>query len=140
MRKRVRTPFKFTKPSLTQQNQKKQSDVNQIMSKYEKTGILSHTSGNAPQFGDFSDIPNYQETLNTVIRAEEAFAALPAELRKSFDNDPSKFVEFCSNPQDEAELAKHGLKPLKKKQDNKEENEPQENKPLDNNPVEKQET
>lgn len=62
-----------------------------------------------PQYGDFSNVEEYQTSLNIVIRANDQFNALSSELRDRFQNDPSKFLEFCDNPQNSEELVKLGL-------------------------------
>ena len=108
-RKRNRVTLKFTEPSMTQQNFKDECNINSIMKRYEKTGILSHVSGKTPIHGDFSDIPDYQATLNKITEAGEAFASLPAAVRRRFNDNPAEFVEFCVNPENGADLVEMGL-------------------------------
>ena len=87
----------------THQSFKDECDVNQVMKRYEKTGILRQ-SQNRPQYGDFSNVGDYQEALNTVIQADKMFGELSATVRRRFDNDPQQFLDFVEDPnnQDEA--------------------------------------
>ncbi|RYF32309.1 MAG: hypothetical protein EOO38_31115, partial [Cytophagaceae bacterium] len=41
------------------------------------------------------------------------FDALPAKIRDRFNNDPSRFLAFCENPENEAELVQLGLRDAK---------------------------
>lgn len=83
-------------------------DINVLMRKYQQSGILP---GDRERFryGDFHHLPDFMEAMNTVALANEAFAALPATLRKRFGNDPGEFVEFCQDPENAAELVRLGL-------------------------------
>lgn len=97
-----------TEKSLTQQNQKEESDINNIVRKFGLTGQLP-SNLRVPQYGDFSDITDYQSALNAVMKADEAFFKLPAQIRSRFENDPEQFVEFCLDDNNRAEAEKLGL-------------------------------
>lgn len=96
--------------SLTQQHMKDECDINNIVRKFGVTGLLPQAV-RLPTFGDFTGVGDYQSALNAVMAAEKSFEAIPADLRKRFDNDPQKFVEFCSNPDNIDELRDLGLAP-----------------------------
>lgn len=86
--------------SRTQQNFRDECDINHIMAKYEKTGFLVdplHAATRTPLFGDFTAIPDFQTAQNIIREGVEIFEALPARIRKIFDNDPAVFSEFMSN-------------------------------------------
>lgn len=103
----------FTKPSMTKQSHKEECDINFVMRRFEKTGQLPDMIRADARYGDFSNVPDYQESLNVVFHAQEQFAALSAKVRARFDNDPSKFLEFASNPKNSMEMVKLGLsKPI----------------------------
>ncbi|MEM1832092.1 MAG: hypothetical protein QXJ97_11255 [Desulfurococcaceae archaeon] len=106
---RKRVQVKFTKPSLTKQSFKQEADINSIIARWRKTGIIDHLNPSQPRYGDFSNIPSYDEALNTVIAAESAFMTLPARVRKRFDNDPGYFLEFVQDPKNASELVELGL-------------------------------
>lgn len=87
-------------PSLTKQSFKDECDINNIVRKFETTGILDHVN-QAAQRGVYEDLPSgldLQAALNIKRQAEEAFLALPAAARAEFDNDPVKFVTAWENP------------------------------------------
>lgn len=87
-------------PSMTKQSFKDECDINNIVRKYETTGILDHVNQAAAR-GLYEDLPSgldLQAGLNMIAQAEEAFMALPAAARAEFDNDPVKFVEAFTNP------------------------------------------
>ena len=106
-RKRVQT---FNdEPSMTQQQFKSQCDINQIIKKFEKTGLVTHLNHSQGQYGDFSKISNFQENLNMVMQAQMAFDALPAAVRKRFANDPSQLLDFIQDDSNYDEALKLGL-------------------------------
>lgn len=94
-------------PSLAVQASKDECDINTIINKYLRTGEPpGQRTGvymDAAQFGDL------HTAMNTVIEAENMFMALPADIRKHFDNDPVKLVEFCSDPSNLTEAVRLGL-------------------------------
>lgn len=95
--------------SMTHQSFRDECDISNIMRKYQKTGLVSHMTKAIAQYGDFSDVPDYQAALNIVIEAEDAFLDLPAEVRLKFGNDPGQFLEFCSNPDNRDEMVEMGM-------------------------------
>lgn len=97
-------------PSRTQQQFKEECDVNNILRNYVNTGILTHTSVVAPQFGDFADMPSdYGEALALIHESEERFKALPSEVRERFDNKPVNLIQFLQNENNREEAEKLGL-------------------------------
>jgi len=62
-----------------------------------------------PQFGDFTTGNDFRETLHSVMEAEESFAALSSQVRKRFDNDPSKLMDFLNNEENRKEAIELGL-------------------------------
>lgn len=100
----------FTDPiTRTKQSFQDECDINNIMKKYEDTGILPGMIQQNPQYGEFADVPSYHEALNTIAHAHEQFEALSAHTRDRFDNDPAKFLAFVNNPKNGEELIKMGL-------------------------------
>ncbi len=88
---------KFTVPSATLQSFKDDADINCIIARYENTGVLVDPSvpvSRTPNFGDFSDLPTYQEAQNVIIAAKNAFDALSAKIRERFRNDPAAYYDF----------------------------------------------
>lgn len=106
---RKKNAIYFDKPSLTKQNFKESCDVNYILKKYQKTGILP-LADKVPMWGDFSNVKSYQESMNIVMKAEAQFSALPSNIRKRFGNDPSQFLEFMDDDGNIEEAVELGLK------------------------------
>lgn len=96
-------------PSLTKQADKAGCDINTIMKRYKNTGQLPDMIKQNPQYGDFSEVASYQDSLNTVLLANEQFAGLPAAVRKRFANDPMAFLAFASDRDNGDEMVKMGL-------------------------------
>lgn len=96
-------------PSLTQQHKAGECDVNQIMARYRVTGLVSHTTGRAPLYGDYTAIGDFRAVQDQILSANSAFMALSAAVRKRFSNDPAEFVEFCQDPDNHDEAVRLGL-------------------------------
>jgi len=107
--KRRKTSIKFTHPSMTKQSFAKECNINNIMARYEKTGIVEHVMETPGQFGDYSEPLEYQEALNKVNAAKSLFDSLPAQVRAKFDNEPFLFLEFAQNPENYGKLVEMGL-------------------------------
>lgn len=97
------------KTGLTEQHHKKDCDINHILRTYDKTGLITHVNTAQAHYGDFTIVNEYQESLNLVMAAQEDFLAMPADIRKKFDNDPGQFMEFVTNPDNLDEMRELGL-------------------------------
>lgn len=107
-----RVTFATTGESLTKQSHKKECDINEIMKKWEKTGILEHRNNFEGQYGDFINTPgDYAESMNAVLDANDMFDALPSKIRRRFGNDPGTFLDFATDPENNDEMIKLGLAP-----------------------------
>lgn len=108
-RKRVATVF-FGETK-TQQQYKDQCNVNKIIAKFKRTGSVTHVRNAAEGvYADLADLPSLMEAEQVVITARNAFAEVPAEIRKRFGHDPQEFVKFLSDPKNDAEAISLGLK------------------------------
>lgn len=95
-------------PPVTKQSFKDECDINVLMSRYERSGILDFVNENEPYYGDISPI-DFQEAMNIVAKGQSMFEAMPAKLRTRFDNRPEKFLEFIQNDSNRAEAISLGL-------------------------------
>lgn len=94
--------------SRTQQNFKRQVNINSIVEKARVNGMLPN-NGRIPQYLDVSEVKDYQEYQNRVIAVNTAFAALPSKVREKFRNDPAEMVDFINKPENIDEAEKLGL-------------------------------
>lgn len=105
--------LKFTKSNTkVQQHKKEETDINNIVKKYHKTGVIGNpldSTPRKPMFGDFSIQGSYHEMLNTIKSADNAFLSLSANVRKRFENDPQKALEFVAKRENTMEAVKLGL-------------------------------
>jgi len=95
-------------PSLTQQNQSEEADINNIVRKFGLTGQLPENV-HMPVYADFDDVYDYHTARTAIASANSSFMKMPADVRARFDNDPALFVDYCSNPENLPELRKLGL-------------------------------
>lgn len=109
---RKRVQIFFNEPSLTVQEFKDETDINKIVARARLTGELPQNN-RKPQYGDFTEVPDYQTALNIIQEAEESFMSLPSKIRQRFGNDPGQLIDFMSNPQNEAEARALGLVDIK---------------------------
>ena len=86
-----------SKDGRTQQHLKDECDINRIMERHRVTGMVTHLAKGEPQYGDFSNLGDYQDALNTMIRAEEAFMSLDAHVRRKFDNNPQQLIDYLED-------------------------------------------
>jgi phage internal scaffolding protein len=101
--------FKTSGESLTQQHFKEECDVINIIKRHDRNGIIEHVQRGQARYGDFSEVADYREALDLVRDAQDEFMTIPSDIRKKFDNDPGKFYEFVSNPDNKEELKQMGF-------------------------------
>jgi len=107
---RSRLSFNTSGESRTHQAHKNECDINRIMAKWQKTGVIEHAKTYQGQYADFTEITgDYQEHMNAVIEANEMFMTLPSTVRKKFDNDPGQFLSFVEDPDNLDEMVSLGL-------------------------------
>jgi phage internal scaffolding protein len=91
-----------------QQQFKNDCDVNWIMEKFQRTGVISHVNQFQPEYG-FANSQTLHQAMNIVAKAESMFAELPSKIRNEFENSPSKFLDFVQNPDNAAKAKELGL-------------------------------
>ena len=100
----------FSEETMTKQSHKKECDINGIMARYEKTGLIEHVNNHQGDYGDFTEAPSdYQSALDQVIAAQEMFMTIPAKVRAQFGNDPGQFLKFVEDPANAEQLVELGL-------------------------------
>jgi len=106
--KRVRVQVDCSKDGRTHQSFKDECDINRIMARHRKTGLVRQRT-DRPQYGDFSNVGDYQNALNTITTANAMFAELAAPIRERFNNNPQAFLDFCEDPDNQAEAIDLGI-------------------------------
>lgn len=104
-----RVTLDASKDGRTKQSFANESNINIIMKKYEKTGLIDHLNQFEGKYGDFIAYQDYHSSMNLIREAGEAFMTIPATVRAKFENDPAKFLEFAQNPENHDELVEMGL-------------------------------
>jgi hypothetical protein len=95
---------------ITEQSHKEDVNINNIIKKHgmdmiQKTALLKS------QEFVFDDVTgnDFQEAMQKVTRAQQTFDDLPSEMRKRFDNNPAKFMDFVHDDSNLQEMYDLGL-------------------------------
>lgn len=108
---RERADMDVFPPSLTRQEFAEECDINTLMDRYEKSGVISHVNRAQPKYFDMTVMPDLREALDMMRDASIAFSSLPAKVRREFDNDPQQFVDYAQNPENIDRMREWGLAP-----------------------------
>lgn len=84
--------------SLTQQQFKDECDINSILKRFLKNGILDHLQPTQAQYG-FAPSESFTESMFLVKQGEESFSQLPAAVRTHFENSPAAFLDAAADPE-----------------------------------------
>lgn len=95
-------------PGRTKQSFRDECDINGIMARFQRTGLIDAVNKIQPQYADVAGF-DFQFAMNQIIQAQDMFAELPSGIRKRFQNDPAAFVEFVGDPANEEEARRLGL-------------------------------
>lgn len=124
-------------PSLTDHSQAAECDVNRIVDRYMKTGILPGADIEGV-YGDYSSVPDYLQAQQIIANAQQQFDGLSPDLRKRFENDPEKFLDFVHDPKNKEEMKTLGLlkeAPINEPQEKPKKTEPKVEPKKDTNPA-----
>ncbi len=102
--------------SLTEQHLKNDVDINEIVSRFQKTGYLP-SPDSEPQYIDCTEFVDYQDSLDRMNELNDYFKSLPSSLRGRFENNPSNLVDFLADPANRDEAVKLDLLPDLKEPD-----------------------
>jgi len=110
---RLRVSIAFTGEGRTKQSFKDECDINVLMAKYLRTGLMTHVNKMLPQFKDVEGI-DFQAAQNLIADAYSMFEGIPSTVRARFDHDPGKLLDWVHNPANAEEAASLGFLDLSK--------------------------
>ncbi|WNK14762.1 MAG: internal scaffolding protein [Microvirus sp.] len=93
--------------SLAKQSFRDECDINTIYKRFMVTGELPATR--QPTYEDYVEVHDFRSAMEAIVQAREAFAAMPADVRAEFGNDPANFVDFCSNEENRDRIRQLGM-------------------------------
>lgn len=104
----------FTEPSMTDQSQFQESDINYIVKKYAdgRTGITTLDLGadaGVLQYGDTLLPGDYETALDLINAVNEEFYELPSQIRAEFNHNPKELINALADPRQKARLHSLGL-------------------------------
>lgn len=82
----------------TIQEQAQATDINHILERYQRTGLIDHLAKHEPQYGEFAAY-DFQANQNMIAKITQTFEELPSTTRKQFDNNVELFMEYISVPE-----------------------------------------
>lgn len=89
--------------SMTDQSFKEEADINVIVKRFGITGQILGVE-KPPALEDFGEIFDFRSAMDVVNAANRAFMSLDAEVRARFLNDPGRYVNFCSERNEDGSL------------------------------------
>lgn len=98
--------------TMTRQEMADECDINKIMARYEKVGAnpLMNNNNRVPMYLDLTATPgDLMVAMEQLRQADDAFMRLPAHVRREFDNDAMRFVEYASDAGNLERLREWGL-------------------------------
>ncbi|AYP28829.1 MAG: minor capsid protein [Microviridae sp.] len=93
---------------ITQQHFAVDCDLNNMVKRFGIKGVPVMPI-DPSSYGDFSGAPDLREALEIIRDAREQFEALPAVMRRRFDNNPAELYAFLQDPQNVEEAITLGL-------------------------------
>lgn len=101
--------IRCSQPGRTKQSFKAECDIHNILAKFRKTGLIDFVNKNEARYGDFSDF-DFRSAMDTIAAANSMFEQLPSDIRSQFKNDPTAFIAFMDDPDNDLKAIKVGLK------------------------------
>ena len=90
------------------QSYRDECDINQIMADVQRTGAAEWLATRPGTYEDVTGV-DFQSAMDTIVRATEAFEALPSGVRDRFANDPARFLDFVHDEKNIPEMIALGL-------------------------------
>ena len=81
--------------SLTEQSHEKACNINSIMARYQKTGLINHINTRQGVYADVSGA-DFKTAQDLIAECQTEFAELPSSYRDYFANDVSRYLDFMA--------------------------------------------
>lgn len=78
--------------SVTEQHHAKTCNINYIVGKYQKTGLVDHINKHEGSYGDVSNA-DFETAMSLVTEQTTVFNELPSSVRKHYKNDVQTYLE-----------------------------------------------
>lgn len=104
----------FTEPSMTDQSQFAESDINCIVQKYAdgRSGVATLDLGQDAgvlQYGDTLLPGDYETALDLINAVNSEFYELPSQIRAEFNHNPKELIAALADPRQRNRLESLGL-------------------------------
>lgn len=98
-------------PTRTKQALAESLDVNNIIKRYNNTGLLPKAHNFEAMYGEF-DSMDLQTAIEKVHRAEQLFLEVPSKIRAQFNNDAGAFIDFATNAENIEQMREWKMAPM----------------------------
>lgn len=103
------SPADVGEQSLTHVECQKECDINYLVRRYTQTGSWGNGDNRLPLDGLNGFAGDFQQMMDQLVEAQEAFDGLPSSVRDRFANDPGRLLDFLRDESNRDEAVKLGL-------------------------------
>lgn len=91
-----------------EQSHKDEVNINNIVKRH-GIDMIAKTASLVPlQYWDGDPTNDFQEAMNKIAQGTQTFESLPSAIRKEFDNNPAKYMDYVFNPENKEKLIERG--------------------------------
>lgn len=91
-----------------EQAHKDEVNINNIVKRHGMDLIAKTASLMPLQYWDGDPTNDFQEAMNKIAQGTQTFESLPSQIRKEFNNDPAKYMDYVFNPENKEKLIERG--------------------------------
>ena len=84
-------------------------DINYIVDKFTRTGVLDHNQQYGGQYGNFIAGDIYEIAQDAIAQANGIYESLPGAIRQQFPHGTAQFLDFINDPENAEEIEALGL-------------------------------
>lgn len=116
-REEIRAFLKYPEPErdskgkilyVTEQAHKDSVDINKIVKKYSKTGLIEHINHIEAAWGTL-DGKDFKDMMDKITGIQEDFDRLPSPIRNKFNHNPEKMLAYLADEKNTNEAIELGL-------------------------------